>query len=265
MKEKKQKTENKTQSQKAMGTNKKTKEMKKKEKENNTAKPSKFHTYLWYFIIFSLIGLLIEFIVCLLIKNISKSEFGLILGPLCFVYGIGAILTIICLQKFKGQKVKLFFLGIILGGVIQYVMSFILEAVSGAQIWNCAWSKFNINGRVCIEYALIWGFAAILIVNVMKKGIDKIINKIYGKTRTVVDIILTIIIACTIMLTIWGVITYGVRARETLNGKNYISNNNIIEKFQNTVFSNEIMEKIFPKMKIFDNEGNWVLIKNING
>lgn len=265
MKEKKQKTENKTQAPKSMGTSKKIEEMKKKDGGNNTTKPSKFHTYLWYFIIFSLIGLLIEFIVCLLIKNISKSEFGLILGPLCFIYGIGAALTIICLQKFKGQKVKLFFLGIILGGVIQYVMSFILEAVSGAQIWNCTWSKFNINGRVCIEYALMWGFATIIIINVMKNGIDKIINKIYGKKRTVVDIILIIIIACAIMLTIWGVITYGVRAREILNGKNYISNNNIIEKFQNTVFSNEIMEKIFPKMKIFDNEGNWVLIKNING
>ena len=40
-----------------------------------------------------------------------------------------------------------------------------------------------------------------------------------------------------IILTIWGAITYSVRAKEILNGKNYTSNNNIIEKFQNTALS----------------------------
>ena len=39
----------------------------------------------------------------------------------------------------------------------------------------------------------------------------------------------------------------------------------IWNKFQNTAFSNEIMEKIFSEMEIINNEGNWILIKNING
>ena len=100
---------------------------------------------------------------------------------------------------------------------------------------------------------------------IFKKYIDLLINKIKGKSRIAIDIILTVLILITIILAVWGAGTYSVRAKEVLNGKNYISNNNIIEKFQNTVFSNKIMEKIFSNMQIIDNEGNWILIKNING
>ena len=56
---------------------------------------------------------------------------------------------------------------------------------------------------------------------------------------------------------------YNIRVKEQLNGKNYISNNTWIEQFQNKVFSNENMQKLFPKMKIVNNDGNTVLIKDI--
>lgn len=53
------------------------------------------------------------------------------------------------------------------------------------------------------------------------------------------------------------------RAKETLAGQNYISNNTNIEIFQNTVFTNERMEKIFPKLRVNDEYGNTIMIKDI--
>lgn len=241
------------------------KSSKKEKKINTDNKESIYHKYLWYLIIFSVIGLLIETIVCFTEKQISNSVFGLVLGPLCIVYGIGAIITIICLERFKGHKIKLFILGAILGILIEYVLSFILEAIFGARLWSYTCTKVNANGRICLGSAPLWGILTVILINVIKKYIDKLINKIQGKTRIIVDIILTITLTITIMLTIWGLMTYTIRARETLNGKNYTSNNNAIERFQNTVFSNELMEKIFKNLEITNNEGNWVLVKNING
>ena len=238
----------------------------KENKENKTHSViwTKYHQYLWYFLIFSLIGLALEAISAFVETKIFNKEMELILGPLCFIYGLGAIITIICLQSFKGKKFKLFILGTILGATIQYAMSFILEAIFGAKLWDCGWSKFSINGRTCIELALVFGIITVILINIVQKYIDKLINKVNGKTRIIVDIIVSTIITFTLMLTIWGVITYTIRAKEVMNGKNYTSNNNIIEKFQNTVFANEIMEKILPRIKIVDNAGNLVLIKNIN-
>lgn len=226
---------------------------------------NKYHKYLWYLIIFSIIGLFLEVIACLIMEKVFNKVPGLILGPLCIIYGLGAIIVIICLDRFKEHKIKLFILGSILCAMIEYAMSFILEATLGARLWDCSWAKFNINGRVCLEHAILCGVLVVLTVGVIRKYIDLLVEKIQGKKRIVVDIIVTILLLTIIMLTIWGTITYSVRAREVMNGKNYTSNNNIIEKFQNTAFSNEIMEKIFSEMKIINNEGNWILIKNING
>lgn len=251
---------------------KKIKENKQHEKANsqeseqrNAHKCNKYHKYLWYFIIFSLIGLSLEIIFCFVGERFFKTSTGFVLGPLCYIYGFVAIIIIIGLKRFQGHKVKLFILASILGAVMEYSINFITESILGVKLWDCSWTRFNINRRIYLQHALLFGIMAVISINIIIKYLDKIINKMQKKEIMIVDIILTIIVILLIMFTIWGIITYTVRAKEMLNGKNYISNNNIIEKFQNTVFSNEVMGKIFPRLKIIDNSGNIVLIKNING
>lgn len=238
---------------------------KQEEKINKDKKESTYHKYLIYLIIFSIIGLLIETICCFAESRIFNKEFSLILGPLCVIYGIGATITIICLERFKNHKIKLFILGAVLGTFLEYILSFVLEAIIGAKVWSYEAINFSINRRICLLYAPLWGILTVILINFIQKYIDKLINKVKGKTRIIVDIILTIFLIIVITLTIWGLITYVTRAKETLDGKNYTSNNNIFEKFQNNYFSNEIMNKLFKKVEIIDNEGKPILIKNING
>ena len=230
--------------------------------ENNTNK-SIFHQYLWYTLIFSILGLIVEIIFTLATKGKLENRSGLILGPLCIIYGLAVAAVIALLNRYKGHKIKLFIYGAILGTAIEYLTSFVLEAVWGIRFWNYSWTKFNICGRICLQYTILWGILTLIIIEVVKKYLDKLINKIQGKPGKIVDIIITTLIIIETIFTIWGITVYSVRAKETLNGKNYISNNNVIEKFQNTVFSNDIMEKIFPNLQIIDNDGNEILVINI--
>ena len=48
-----------------------------------------YHKYLWYLILFSVIGLFVEIILCFIIGKMPNKEFGLILGPFCIIYGLG--------------------------------------------------------------------------------------------------------------------------------------------------------------------------------
>ena len=107
------------------------------------------------------------------------------------------------------------------------------------------------------------GIITVILIEVLKDFVDKIINLMKGKVSTIVDIILTMLIVVLIMFTIWSAKTYATRAKETLAGQNYISNNTNIEIFQNTVFTNERMEKIFPKLRVNDEYGNTIMIKDI--
>ena len=236
-----------------------------KTENKSIEKENKYHKFLWYTIIFSLIGLLIEVIVCFIQKIVLKEEFGLILGSLNIIYGIIVSIIIALLDKFKDKKIRLFILGSLLGCAIEYIISFILEATLGIKLWNTMWTKYKVNARTCLEHAIAWGTITIITILLLKKIVDKLINKIKGKTRKIVDITFTIIILIQIIFAIWGLVTYKNRSKDTLNGINYTSNNNIIEKFQNRVFSNEIMERMFKNLEINDNEGNKILVKKING
>lgn len=68
----------------------KQKNKKEKNVENETSKKL-VHQIIWYTIIFSIIGLLIETIFCYLTTGVIESRKGLIWGPFCPVYGIGEI------------------------------------------------------------------------------------------------------------------------------------------------------------------------------
>lgn len=68
----------------------------------NENKSSKFHINLWYFIIFSLLGLITETIVYVIMSKTIGAR-GLYLGPLCFIYGISSVILINALEKLKNK------------------------------------------------------------------------------------------------------------------------------------------------------------------
>lgn len=220
--------------------NPKEKQIKENIKENNN-----FHKYLWNVIIYSILGLIAE-----ILYGFVITKKGFILGPLCIIYGIIATISILILNKYKGHKIKLFILGAILATSMQYAISFLLECTLGATLWNYSEIKFNINGRVSVLTSAIWGILTVIIIDLIQKWIDKIVDRKTNKTIKIIDAIITTLISIVIILTFWGIITYKIRMKETLEGKNYISNNNIIEIFQNKAFSNENIEKVFPNLKI---------------
>ena len=102
---------------------------------------------------------------------------GFILGPLAIIYGIVAGIDIAVLKKYKGHKVKLFILGAVLVTAIQYAISFLFEGILGATFWNYSEIKFNLNGRACVLTSILWGILTVIIIELVQKWLDKILDK----------------------------------------------------------------------------------------
>ena len=181
------------------------------------------HKIIWYIIIFSIIGLLIETIFCYLTTGIIESRKGLIWGPFCPVYGVGATILIILLEKYKNNPIKLFIIGSILGNIIEYLLSYILEAIYGIKFWDYAYVDLNLNGRICIRYSIFWGVLSVLLINGIKPYIDKIINKIPNTKQINISIIILLIVDC--IATVWAINTYQNRILAR-----YYNKENIIKK-----------------------------------
>lgn len=217
--------------------------------------------FVWYMLIFSIIGLIIETVYCFITTGVLESRKGLILGPVCPIYGIGAVIIILGLNRFKGQKLKLFVLGMLLGSIAEYVISFVLEALYGTRFWEYSYMRYHLNGRISIIYTVFWGILSLLIIQYAKPLIDRLIARVKYKW---IDVTILLIFIIDAVLTVWGVNVYIERVQY---GRKQIENANVLENakylFEEKCFSNDIMCNIFPNIRIMDENGNEIWIKEL--
>lgn len=231
-----------------------------KEKEEITIKQ-----LLWYFIFFSILGLILETIFCYLTTGVLESRKGLIWGPFCPVYGVGACLLILILNPYKDNNIKLFLLGSILGNVIEYLLSFFLEALYGTRFWDYSYLNWNLNGRICILYSIFWGILSLILIKIIKKTLDKIISKI--PNSKIFHRIILFLLIIDALATVWAITTYqkriGIEYYHIEKNTNNYFLENIKEKIEETLFSNEIMLKTFPNLRYIEADGTEKYIKDI--
>lgn len=213
---------------------------------------------IWYLIIFSILGLLIETIFCYITTGVLESRKGLIWGPFCPVYGVGATILIILLNRYNEKPIQLFIAGSIMGNIIEYSLSYILEAMYGARFWDYSYLNWNLNGRICITYSIFWGILAVILIKMVKPIIDKIINKIPNNEKINITIIILILIDS--IATVWAVKTYQNRI---ISNNSQNKKNKIIQYIENTLFSNEKMKKTFPNLRYIDETGKEHYIRDM--
>lgn len=233
----------------------------KSETEKNVEKEQEkisINQIIWYLIIFSILGLLIETIFCYLTTGVLESRKGLIWGPFCPVYGVGATILIILLNRYNKKPIQLFIAGSVMGNIIEYSLSYILEAMYGARFWDYSYLNWNLNGRICITYSIFWGILAVILIKMIKPIIDKIIDKI--PNNKTINIVITVLILIDSLATVWAVKTYQNRA---INNNSQNKKNKIIQYIEDTLFSNKKMKKTFPNLRYIDETGKEHYIRDM--
>ncbi len=119
------------------------------------------------FIIFSLAGWIYESIYCT-IRNGHWQNRGFLFGPVCPIYGFGAM-SVRLLAYFvvfdPGKSIPLwqFFLGFMAGSaVLEYVTSWGMEKLFHSRWWDYSDMSLNLNGRICLPASLLFGLAGTL-------------------------------------------------------------------------------------------------------
>ena len=224
------------------------------------------HYIFWYFLIFSIAGLLVETIFCYITTGVIESRKGLIWGPFCPVYGVSAAVLIMFLNRYKDKNIlQLFIYGFIVGSVAEYILSYGLETIYGMRFWDYGYAKLNLNGRICLQYSIYWGLLSVFIIKLVKPIIDKIIAKIPLKIRNILEIVIFGFLVIDCIFTVWGIQTYQNRVID--NKVNQIQTDNILiqlqQKIENNYFTDERMSKTFPNLRIKDENGNEVWIKTL--
>lgn len=246
----------------------------KKEKKKITIFGFTIIQILAYFIIYSIIGFVIETIFGLLTKGVIESRKSFLYGPFCGVYGLGAVVMIVGLQKFKKNNYTLFFGGFIIGSVLEYIVSLVGELMFDIKWWDYSNMPFNINGRVCVWFSIFCGLLAIYLMTHINPKVDRLMEKIPRKVLKNTTIILTILIFIDFLLTCFALKMFFVRLVDDYNldiqgvDKYLETYTELYEKpeikeFVDKHFSNEKMLKTFPNIKVTEKNGNIIWICDI--
>ncbi len=146
------------------------------------------------FFILSFVGWLWEVLLHLVSDGIFVNR-GVLHGPWLPIYGFGSILILTLLYRFRNKPYLLFFMSVILCGVVEYSTSYYLEVTNGMKWWDYTGYFLNINGRVCAEGLLVFGIGSMFVVYFVAPILDNYIKKI--KTEYVIYFC---IILCSIYL-----------------------------------------------------------------
>lgn len=252
--------------------------MEKKKKEHIKICGISIWRILAYFVVYSVAGFIIKTIFGLLTKGVLESRKSFLYGPFCSIYGLGAVLMILPLQKYKKNNYTLFFAGFFIGSIIEYMVSLVGELIFHIKWWDYSDQMFNINGRICILFSLFWGLLAIYLMSDINPRIDKFID--FVKSKIPANYMKTVIIFSILFLsfdlgiTVYALQMFSVRIihennlnvsnkqlMDTLYEKIYVNDQkqkDFIYKF----FDNEKMIKTFPNIKIEDVDGNILFFRD---
>ena len=121
--------------------------------------------YFLLFIAYSMLGWIME-VICSLYNLKKFVNRGFLLGPYCPIYGCGAILITLLLNKYLDDPITLFIMAILLCGVLEYLTSYAMEKIFHLRWWDYSDKKFNMNGRVCLNTIIPFGILGTVIMYV---------------------------------------------------------------------------------------------------
>jgi uncharacterized membrane protein len=148
--------------------------------------------YFILFIIYSFIGWIGE--VCLALY--TKKKFinrGFLIGPYCPIYGVGAIVVTLLLNKYIDSPLVVFTLSVVICSIVEYFTSYILEKIFNTSWWDYSDNKFNLNGRICLRFMILFGIGCTIVIYITNPFLFNILNKIPNNILDIIAIILLVI------------------------------------------------------------------------
>jgi len=160
------------------------------------------------YIIFSFLGWVIETIYC---SSLEKRFIhrGFLNGPVCPIYGTGALAVGIPLSYVKIHPVLdiflVFVLGLVICSIVEYLISLVLEKIFKMKLWDYSSRPLNLHGRIWIGYSLGWGVMSLFLVYLINPFFSRLLVFLPQNIKVILTIFLFIITLTDVLFTIFNI------------------------------------------------------------
>lgn len=115
------------------------------------------------------------------IKSGKWENRGFLYGPVCPIYGTGAIAISILIHSMQKLQIEvqiwqLFIIAVIGSAILEYLTSWALEKIFHALWWDYSTWPFNLNGRISLFTSFGFSIAGLLIIYYIAPFTEKVIT-----------------------------------------------------------------------------------------
>lgn len=111
-------------------------------------------------------------------------------GPWLPIYGVGGVIIITLLKRFRDRPVLEFLVAFVLCGFIEYFTAWLLETVNGEKWWDYSGYFLNLDGRICAEGLLVFAVGGCTVVYLIAPLLDAFFKRIDRRIATVICVVL---------------------------------------------------------------------------
>lgn len=251
-------------------------------KETETKKKEKgfsiFGITIWrmlaYFVIYSVLGFIVETIFAFFSEGVIESRKSFLYGPFCAIYGVGAVVMIVGLQKCKKNNFTLCLGGFLIGSVVEYLVSLIGELVFHVKWWDYSDMAFNLQGRICLTFSIAWAALGVFLIKVVNPIVDKVIDKIPVKVWKIGSLVIVIFMFIDWIVSSFAMQMFFMRIVdnhhiELKDGSEYIEicrdlyQEEWIKNIVDTFWNDEVMVKTFPNLRVTTKNGAVIYVSKL--
>ena len=100
---------------------------------------------------------------------------GFVIGPVCTIYGFGAVSVYLILRPISGNLFWLYLGGVLVPTILEYFTAVLMENIFHTSWWDYSHNKYNFQGRICLGASLGWGIFSIILFYGFQPIVDRIV------------------------------------------------------------------------------------------
>lgn len=151
-------------------------------------------SWVAYFFIYSFIGWCFES-AFVSIKQQKWINRGFLKGAFLPIYGSGAVFILLATMPVYDNPILVFVVGMLAATVLEYITGVIMENLFKVRYWDYTNKPFNLHGYICLTSSLAWGGFSLLLVYVIHKPVERLIEWINLYALGIALAILLVILA----------------------------------------------------------------------
>ena len=214
-----------------------------------------YFNLFWVFFVCSVLGLILEEVWHMVVVDpgVYQDRAGMLFGPFSPIYGFGAVLMTMALNRFyKKNPLIIFLVSALIGGAFEVFVGWFMQTSFGVVSWSYSHIRlFGMpdpiavltGGRTCTPFACMWGLGGLIWIKVLLPRLLKLINMIPWKRRYSATVILTAVMLIDGVMTLQSLDYWYQRVNGTVR-------NIPVAQFYDKHFDNEYMENRFQSMTI---------------